>query len=88
MMKFILPFILLTLSSCATTADSMRSWIGFPKNQLLESWGVPDRTDKLDNGKQVITWDVRNGYGHIICMQTFTIDASGIIEKFSTNCPL
>jgi hypothetical protein len=82
----IIPVLLLLLSSCATTADAMRSWLGSSKNDLVESWGVPDRTEKLDNGKQVLTWDGRNGYGQIICIKSFTIGSSGKVERYSTNC--
>ncbi len=73
------------LTACA--AAQMKTWLGHSKNDLVSQWGAPHRSERLDNGKQVLTWDARNGYGQIICSQTFIIDNWGKVDDFSTNCP-
>jgi hypothetical protein len=83
--KLFILLLVINISGCA--AAVMKKWIGSSKDQVIQQWGVPDRSVKLDNGKQVLTWDGRNGYGQIICTQSFTINTDGNIEDFSTNCP-
>ncbi len=85
MTKFIVLFFSIWLVGCASA--NMKTWLGHSKNDLVTQWGAPDRSEKLDNGKQVLTWDGRNGYGQIICTQTFIIDSNGKVDGFSTNCP-
>jgi hypothetical protein len=85
MSKLLVLFFSLLLVGCA--AAQMKTWLGSSKNDLVAKWGVPHRSERLDNGKQVLTWDARNGYGRIICTQTFIVDSYGTIEDFETNCP-
>lgn len=85
MNKFTVLLFSIWMVGCATA--NMKAWFGHSKYDLVSAWGVPDRSEKLDNGKQVLTWDARNGYGQIICNNTFTIDSNDKVDGFSTTCP-
>lgn len=85
MSKLIILIFSIYLAGCASAV--MKTWLGHDKNDLLAKWGVPDRSASLDNGKQILTWDNRNGYGQIVCRNTFIVDAYGRVEDFSTDCP-
>ena len=84
MKKILIILLVIYISGCATA--EMKPWLGRSKNDLVQTWGVPDRSEKLDDGKQVLTWDGRNGYGQIICKQSFIIDTKGNVDSFSHNC--
>lgn len=88
-MKDIIKIAVLTslLAGCTSTSDIMQTWIGSPESKLVSNWGAPDRSLKTDDGKEILTWNGRNGYGGIICQKTFVISKAGYIESYSNNCP-
>jgi hypothetical protein len=57
-MKKILFFLLcLGLTGCATTARydaKLNTWMGASESSLIASWGVPDKTYNLSDGKKAI----------------------------------
>jgi hypothetical protein len=79
---------LFLLSACATTStrnDVIKSWIGVPESRLLASWGAPDRTAALSDGRKVDTWltDWNDREGMHTCRKTITVDLNGKVVHLS-----
>ena len=81
----LLPF--LVLAACASTSDAMKSWVGSTDAELMAQRGAPDRETTAAGGVRILTYNGRNGYGQIICQQTFTL-RDGRVAAWSHNCPL
>jgi hypothetical protein len=64
MKKLIYLFILVMLvSGCASTARyeaKLNSWIGASENSLIASWGVPDKTYDMRDGKKAVEYVHKN----------------------------
>lgn len=71
----------LLFSACTTTASVMKSWVGKPESQLLESWGAPDKDAALAYGGKVDTWVSVWGEPPHTCRKTFTVNSEGTIVK-------
>ena len=60
MKKLIYLFVMLMLvSGCATTAKyetKLNTWIGVSEDYLIASWGVPDKTYEMHDGKKAIEY--------------------------------
>ena len=59
MRKLIALLLCLGLCGCATTAKyeaKLNNWIGASEDSLVASWGVPNKTYNLDNGKKAIEY--------------------------------
>lgn len=58
--------------------ERMNSFIGQPEEAVINSWGVPDKAYKLDNGTKVIAYteisDRFDGPTSTVCMGTFPGD--------------
>jgi hypothetical protein len=57
-------------------------------SDAIMAWGAPDRSSEIAGGKKVHTYDLRNGYGNIVCKASF-IEENGIIVSYSAqgwNC--
>jgi len=66
-------------------AKSMDSWVGSTVGQLVEKWGAPDTSIKLDDGSSMLTWKNvwhRNNYRHE-CRQSFKIGPDGRVTTWS-----
>ena len=65
MKKILVYLIFLGLAGCATTAKyeaKLNSWIGIGDNALIASWGIPDKTYEMREGKKAVEY----GYRRII----------------------
>ena len=76
--------LLFPLSGCTTTRETsevMSKWVGVPEARLLASWGAPDRTAALSDGRKVDTWltDWNDKDGMHTCRKTFTVDSEGTV---------
>ncbi len=70
--------LLFPLSACTTssaTSEVMSKWVGVSEARLLASWGTPDRTAALSDGRKVDTWltDWSDKDGMHTCRKTFTV---------------
>jgi len=57
MKKGFLLLLCLGLSGCATTVKyeaKLNTWIGASENDLIASWGVPDKVYRMNDGKKAI----------------------------------
>ena len=77
------------ISGCATSEkynQKLNTWLESPKDDLIMSWGIPDDSYTLDNGKELITYkrsntSYYNGTSyHYYCNTTFTIENSNIVD--------
>ena len=64
MKKLIYLFVMVMLvSGCATTGKyetKLNTWIGVSEDSLIASWGVPDKTYQMRNGKKAIEYRHKN----------------------------
>jgi len=68
-------------------SDVMESWVNEPIDNLISTWGPPDQSVTLSDGKQVLTW-IKVFRPATTCRQTFITNVEGKIEKWSlTDCP-
>jgi len=79
------------LSACVRTqSKTMGSWVGRPAEDLVQAWGVPDRTETLSDGSRVLTWVSvwANESGQHTCRKNFTVDPQGRVQRWSYGgCP-
>jgi len=84
--------LLFPLSACTTTSatsEVMSKWVGVPEARLLASWGAPDRTAALSDGRKVDTWltDWNDKDGMHTCRKTFTVDSKGkVVHESWFDC--
>lgn len=63
MKKIIILLLGLGLYGCATTAKyeaKLDSWVGASENSLIASWGVPDKTYDMRDGKKAVEYVHKN----------------------------
>lgn len=69
--------------SCADTrAKRMDAWRGKPIEELIQHWGVPNGTAKLNDGRSVYSWVTVHKLGRNY-RTTVTTSKDGIIEDWS-----
>ncbi len=69
--------------SCADTRTArMDAWRGHPIEELIEHWGAPHGTAKLEDGRRVYTWITVHSLGRNY-RSTFTTSKTGTIESWS-----
>jgi hypothetical protein len=84
--------LLFPLSACTTTSatsEVMSKWVGVSEARLLASWGTPDRTAALSDGRKVDTWltDWNDKDGMHTCRKTFTVDSEGkVVHESWFDC--
>lgn len=83
--------LLLFITGCkhgpSRLARTMDSWVGDPVESLVASWGAPDSSMQLGDGRSVLTWKQeywRGQYRHE-CRKSFTIGTDGRVERWSYN---
>lgn len=93
-----LVLLLVGLSGCLAgrISDAMRSWVGHTEAELIQSWGAPSSTYRMDDGSKVITYVYSQDDASSYVDQTgvrhynrgsqntrnFTINAAGIITNW------
>jgi len=96
MKKIVLPTIIFSilLVSCQhiekkTSAilekeEALEKWIGQPKSELLEVYGLPTEVRKDDQGFEFLIYTSKK-FGIIKCQREFTIGLNGMIDGFSSR---
>ena len=74
-----------TMLSCVSTDSIMGGWVGQPISEAIVTWGSPDSTTQLDDGRTVYTWITLWNADTTVhtCRKSFTAGATGIIERYS-----
>jgi hypothetical protein len=68
--------------------EVLNRWLGRSETDLINSWGVPARSQLLSGGGQVLEY-VRRDDDRIACSTLFTSNLTGAIERYTfrgTDC--
>lgn len=78
MARGLLPVIAcaLLVSSCASGVPP--EWKGQSRDHLLQLWGAPNSSARTSDRGEVLTYRQEGEY---YCTVTFTVDATGIIQR-------
>jgi len=63
---------------------ALEKWIGQPKSELLEVYGLPTEVKKDDQGIELLIYTSKK-FGIIKCQREFTIGLNGMIDGFSSK---
>jgi hypothetical protein len=88
---------LLSAAACSTLTlrDKLRTWVGQPRNKLVQAWGPPDRETALgDGGTSLLyvqqsaggytlgdSYGVSGGYSEGTCRMIFNLDSAAIVRS-------
>ena len=64
--------------------EALEKWIGQPKSELLEVYGLPAQVRKDDRGIEFLIYTSKK-FGIIKCKREFTIGLNGMIDGFSSR---
>ena len=64
--------------------EALEKWIGQPKTELLQVYGLPDQIKKDDRGIEFLIYTSKK-FGIVKCKREFTIGENGMIEGFSSR---
>ena len=64
--------------------EALEKWIGQPKLELLEVYGLPTEVRKDDQGIEFLIYTSKK-FGLIKCKREFTIGLNGMIDGFSSR---
>ena len=64
--------------------EALEKWIGQPKSELLEVYGIPTEVRKDDRGIEFLIYASKK-FGIIKCKREFTIGLNGMIDGFSSR---
>ena len=64
--------------------QELEKWIGQPKSELLEVYGIPNETKKDNQGIEFLIYTSKK-FGIIKCKREFTIGLNGMINGFSSR---
>ena len=64
--------------------EALEKWIGQPKLELLEVYGLPTEVRKDDQGIEFLIYTSKK-FGIIKCQREFTIGLNGMIDGFSSR---
>ena len=64
--------------------QALEKWIGQPKSELLEVYGLPAEVRKDDQGIEFLIYTSKK-FGIIKCQREFSIGLNGMIEGFSSR---
>ena len=89
---FILEFFFITgcetiekkSSAILEKEEALEKWIGQPKLELLEVYGLPTEVRKDDRGIEFLIYTSKK-FGIIKCQREFTIGLNGMIDGFSSR---
>ena len=91
---FLIIVLNILLAACQTIEDKssailekeqkLEKWIGQPKSELLQVYGLPDQIRKDDQGIEFLIYTSKK-FGIIKCKREFTIGLNGMIDGFSSR---
>ena len=64
--------------------QALEKWIGQPKSELLEVYGLPAEVRKDDQGIEFLIYTSKK-FGIIKCQREYTIGLNGMIDGFSSR---
>ena len=64
--------------------EALEKWIGQPKSELLEVYGLPTQVRKDERGIEFLIYTSKK-FGVIKCKREFTIGLNGMIDGFSSR---
>ena len=64
--------------------QALEKWIGQPKSELLEAYGLPTQVRKDDRGIEFLIYTSKK-FGVIKCKREFAIGLNGMIDGFSSR---
>jgi len=64
--------------------EALEKWIGQPKSELLEVYGLPTEVKKDDQGIEFLIYTSKK-FGIIKCQREFAIGLNGMIDGFSSK---
>ena len=64
--------------------EALEKWIGQPKSELLEVYGLPTEVRKDDQGIEYLIYTSKK-FGIIKCQREFAIGLNGMIDGFSSK---
>jgi len=64
--------------------QALEKWIGQPKSELLEVYGLPTQVRKDERGIEFLIYTSKK-FGVIKCKREFTIGLNGMIDGFSSR---
>ena len=64
--------------------EALEKWIGQPKSELLEVYGLPTEVRKDDQGIEFLIYTSKK-FGIIKCQREFAIGSNGMIDGFSSR---
>ena len=64
--------------------QALEKWIGQPKSELLEVYGLPTEVRKDDRGIEFLIYTSKK-FGIIKCQREFTIGLNGMVDGFSSR---
>ena len=64
--------------------EALEKWIGQPKSELLEVYGLPAEVRKDDQGIEFLIYTSKK-FGIIKCQREFTIGSNRMIDGFSSR---
>ncbi len=65
--------------------ETLEKWIGQPKSELLEVYGLPTEVRKDDQGIEFLIY-ISKKFGIIKCQREFAIGLNGMFDGFSSSC--
>ena len=63
--------------------QTLQSWVDASEQDLVASWGVPERSQRLSDGAQALEYRRLDGDGKLLCSTLFTADVSGVIRRWA-----
>jgi hypothetical protein len=63
--------------------QTLQSWVDASEQDLVASWGVPDRSQRLTDGAQALEYRRLDGDGKLLCSTLFTADPAGTIRRWA-----
>jgi hypothetical protein len=64
--------------------EALEKWIGQPKSELLEVYGLPTEVRKDDQGIEFLIY-ISKKFGIIKCQREFAIGLNGMVDGFSSR---
>jgi hypothetical protein len=66
-----------------TYEQALDGWLNRPEADLVATWGVPERSQRLTDGGQALQFVRTDGEGHVLCTTLFTSDMTGLIRTWT-----
>ena len=71
-------------SAIVEKEQELEKWIGQPKSELLQVYGLPSQVRKDKSGIESLIYSSKK-FGIIKCTREFTIGLNGMIDGFSSR---